>query len=83
MGDVATEDQRAELKRDGGATRSPTATMIGTVYHHAQLIEDGRAHCLLHRSIEVRCPMRMLHGTADVDVPWQFFSAGIAAGGKG
>jgi pimeloyl-ACP methyl ester carboxylesterase len=34
------------------------------------LIEDGRNHLLLDGPIPVRCPVRILHGQADADVPW-------------
>jgi pimeloyl-ACP methyl ester carboxylesterase len=35
------------------------------------LIEDGRNHLLLGGSIEVGCPVRILQGAQDPDVPWQ------------
>ena len=35
------------------------------------LIEDGRQHLLLGGSIEVGCPVRILQGAKDPDVPWQ------------
>ena len=34
------------------------------------LIEDGRKHLILDGAIGVRCPVRVLHGMADPDVPW-------------
>jgi len=37
----------------------------------ARLIEEGRRHLLLPGPIPIRCPARLLHGTADPDVPWQ------------
>lgn len=36
-----------------------------------RLIEDGRQHLLLGRPIAVRCPVRLLHGQRDADVPWE------------
>jgi pimeloyl-ACP methyl ester carboxylesterase len=36
-----------------------------------KLIEDGRAHLLLHKEIPVYCPVRLLHGMKDDDVPWE------------
>jgi pimeloyl-ACP methyl ester carboxylesterase len=36
------------------------------------LIEDGRRHLLLERPIDVRCPVRLLHGMEDPDVPWRW-----------
>jgi pimeloyl-ACP methyl ester carboxylesterase len=35
------------------------------------LIEDGRNHLLLGSSIEVGCPVRILQGAQDPDVPWR------------
>ncbi len=34
------------------------------------LIKDGRRHLLLGGLIETGCPVRILHGIADPDVPW-------------
>jgi pimeloyl-ACP methyl ester carboxylesterase len=35
------------------------------------LIEDGRRHLLLGSAIEVGCPVHILQGAQDPDVPWQ------------
>lgn len=35
-----------------------------------RLIEDGRAHLLLGGMIETGCPVRILQGVLDPDVPW-------------
>ncbi len=35
------------------------------------LIEDGRRHLLLDRPIPLACPVRLLHGQRDADVPWE------------
>jgi pimeloyl-ACP methyl ester carboxylesterase len=35
------------------------------------LIEDGRKHLLLGGLIETGCPVRILQGVQDPDVPWQ------------
>ena len=46
------------------------------------LIEDGRNHLLLGGAIEVGCPVRILQGAQDPDVPWRhaFALARPAAG---
>jgi pimeloyl-ACP methyl ester carboxylesterase len=36
-----------------------------------KLIESGREHLLLRNPIAIQCPVRLLHGMADMDVPWQ------------
>ena len=35
------------------------------------LIEEGRAHLLLGGPIAITCPVRLLHGQRDPDVPWE------------
>ena len=36
-----------------------------------RLIEDGRNNLVLRDPIAITCPVRILHGMKDVDVPWQ------------
>jgi pimeloyl-ACP methyl ester carboxylesterase len=65
----ATEAQRRDLERQGfwlqpsayGASYPVTAAMI----------EDGRKHLLLRGPIAIGCPVHLLHGQRDPDVPWQ------------
>ncbi len=35
------------------------------------LIEEGREHLLLRGAIGIDCPVRLIHGMADGDVPWE------------
>jgi pimeloyl-ACP methyl ester carboxylesterase len=42
------------------------------------LIEDGRKHLLLGGMIETGCPVRILQGVQDPDVPWQHASELVA-----
>lgn len=35
------------------------------------LIESGRRHLLLDKPIALACPVRLIHGMKDPDVPWQ------------
>jgi pimeloyl-ACP methyl ester carboxylesterase len=63
------EDARDTLMRDG-VWRRPSA--YGTPYPITRsLIEDGRKHLLLGERFAIRCPVRILQGDADPDVPWQ------------
>jgi pimeloyl-ACP methyl ester carboxylesterase len=42
------------------------------------LIEEGRSHLLLGGMIETGCPVRILQGVQDPDVPWQHAQALVA-----
>jgi pimeloyl-ACP methyl ester carboxylesterase len=35
------------------------------------LIEDGRQHLVMGTTIPISCPVRLLHGQRDPDVPWE------------
>ena len=37
----------------------------------ARLLEDGSQHLVLDEPVAIDCPVRLLHGLADPDVPWQ------------
>jgi pimeloyl-ACP methyl ester carboxylesterase len=43
-----------------------------------QLIEEGRNHLMLGGMIETGCPVRILQGVEDPDVPWQHAKALVA-----
>ena len=44
----------------------------GEPFHVTRLlIEDGRRHLLLDAPIPLHCPVRLLHGQQDADVPWE------------
>ncbi len=36
-----------------------------------KLIEDGRRHLVMDKPLPIACPVRLLHGMQDPDVPWQ------------
>lgn len=69
MWDAMPADARETLRRDGVWHR-PSAH--GAPYPITRgLIEDGRQHVLLHQRLAVGCPVRILQGDADADVPWR------------
>jgi len=64
-----SEEQRAAVMRDG-ILHLPSQYGDPAPITRA-LIEDGKRNNLLDASIDVTCPVRLLHGMQDPDVPWQ------------
>ena len=70
-----------EIKREletKGAWERPSQYSPEPYLVTRQLIEDGRNHLLLGDMIETGCPVRILQGVMDTDVPWQHAKALIA-----
>lgn len=65
-----SSDQRAALLREG-VLRLPSEYSDKPYSIALKLIEDGRRHLLLRETIDLACPVRLLHGMRDPDVPWQ------------
>jgi pimeloyl-ACP methyl ester carboxylesterase len=69
MWNAMAPPERATLLRDG-VLRVPS--QYGEPYAITlALIEDGRNHLLLDAPIAIACPIRLLHGQRDPDVPWE------------
>lgn len=65
-----TETEQQQLKTDGVVYRPSEYDDNPYPITHA-LLQQGAAHRVLDSQFEVNGPVRLLHGTADVDVPWQ------------
>ncbi len=65
-----SSEQRAELERKG-LLKMPSRYGDAPQIVSRNFIEDGRRHLLLRSEIELDCPVRLLHGLEDPDVPWQ------------
>lgn len=65
---------RQKLQRDGFIIVENC--VVGEEPYHItiRLIEDGRNNFLLNAPININCPVRLLHGMLDEDVPYQIAS---------
>ncbi|MFN3288160.1 MAG: alpha/beta hydrolase [Sphingomonadaceae bacterium] len=70
LAQTVSAEERAALARHGVFERPSPYGPEPTRYSRA-LIEEGAAHLLMGRPIGVTCPVRILHGQADPDVPWR------------
>ncbi|HSU07144.1 MAG TPA: alpha/beta hydrolase, partial [Acetobacteraceae bacterium] len=69
MWEAMTPTERATLIADGVL---PLPSQYGDPYPITRaLIEDGRKHLLLNDAIHLNCPVRLMHGQRDPDVPWE------------
>jgi len=60
---------RATLEREG-VYYEPSAYGEQPYPITRHLIEEGRAHLLMDKPIAIDCPVRLIHGVADPDVPY-------------
>jgi pimeloyl-ACP methyl ester carboxylesterase len=63
-------DDRVALERDGKLVRPSQYSPEPSVFTW-KLIEEGRNHLLLDKKLVLSCPVRLLHGQSDPDVPWE------------
>jgi pimeloyl-ACP methyl ester carboxylesterase len=61
---------KQELEQTG-VWRRPSEYSLEPYLVTRQLIEEGREHLLLGGMIETGCPVRILQGVEDPDVPWR------------
>jgi len=69
MWDAMLPAERATLQAEG-VLLTPSQYGDPTPVTH-RLIQEGRDHLLLHAPIPIPCPVRLLHGQQDPDVPWE------------
>jgi pimeloyl-ACP methyl ester carboxylesterase len=69
MFDVMTKKEKKQL-REEGALRSPSDYDPEGYLITKRLIDDGETHLFGDRLIETGCPVHILQGVEDTDVPW-------------
>jgi pimeloyl-ACP methyl ester carboxylesterase len=62
-------DEERDRLHSAGRIEMPSAYADEPTIITRALIEEGRRHLLLSAPIGIRCPVRLLHGMADPDVP--------------
>jgi pimeloyl-ACP methyl ester carboxylesterase len=70
-------EDRVQLEREGRLERPSQYSPEPSVFTW-KLIEEGRNHLVLDKRLSLPCPVRLLHGQGDPDVPWEY-SLQIAA----
>src|SRR6478672_12373004 len=64
-------EDRAILQREGRLERPSQYSPEPSVFTW-KLIEEGRNHLVLDKKLSLPCPVRLLHGQSDPDVPWEY-----------
>jgi pimeloyl-ACP methyl ester carboxylesterase len=67
--DKLTPEARAKLQAEGRCLL-PSAYSEQPYAITRRLIEDGRRHLILDATIRTHCPVHILQGMKDEDVPW-------------
>ena len=62
--------ERETLQREGRLERPSQYSPEPSVFTW-KLIEEGRNHLVLDKPLKLPCPVRLLHGQSDPDVPWE------------
>ncbi len=65
-------DEIKETLRRDGVYRRPSQYSDEPYAITMKLLEEGRNHLIMDKPIPVACPVRILHGMADPDVPWRY-----------
>jgi len=71
MWNSMSDEQRTELI-DNGVIYQPSEYDPEPTPITMRMIEDGRKHLLLGGPITLDCPVRLIHGQRDFDVPWEW-----------
>jgi pimeloyl-ACP methyl ester carboxylesterase len=64
-------EEQGRRFRTSGELSAPSAYESELIPITYKLVEEGRRHLLLRRPITLSCPVRLLHGMQDPDVPYQ------------
>lgn len=68
--DRLSQEEQAQLRSDGLLLR-PSSYDGSPDPISLRLVVDGRDHLLLRGPVAIDAPVRLVHGMADADVPWQ------------
>ncbi len=70
--DQLSDELREELGRTGRLVRPSQYDDEAPYIYTKNLIDEGNRHLLMENPQTIGCPLRILHGMQDPDVPWRF-----------
>ncbi len=71
MWDIFSEQQKEDLRKNG-FVEMPNDYDDQHYRITKKLIDNGKKYLLLDKKIDLECPVRLIHGVKDKDVPWSF-----------
>lgn len=71
MVNTFTPEQRRQMDEDGEVVLADCNDPRGDWRIPKLLIDEARSHLVLRRPIAISCPVRLIHGQQDDDVPWE------------
>lgn len=69
--DEQLNDEQRSLLETQGYFEEPNEYSDEPYKFTKKLFDDGDAHCLLHRALDISVPVKLLQGMQDNAVPWQ------------
>ncbi len=71
MWNTFTAEQRRQMDEQGEVVLEDCSDPRGAWHIPKLLIEEARSHLVLRGPLDISCPVRLIHGQNDEDVPWQ------------
>ena len=71
MWNTFSPEQRRQMEEDGEVVLEDCTDPRGAWHIPKLLIDEARNNLILRGPLALRCPVRLIHGQQDDDVPWR------------